>query len=1005
MDPRLQLLRSESAGDAEVAAVIRLRDPAVIPPGVRVVSQFGDIATVRLLSEDIIDVRAHDATESLKAPDFLWREVVESFEDADEAALDPLSGDEAEPTDFQRPAEELATGGGVVVGLADWGCDFAHPSFRHADGSTRIIALWDQRDRPGRIPNNEYGYGYVHRGDAIDRALQTPDPYAAIDYHPADAETKGEAGSHGTHTLHIAAGNTNAGGPGGIAPDADLVFVHLAGGPAPLATLGTSVNLLEAVDFIFKIAGGKPCVINLSLGQQAGSHDGTSPVERGLDAALLAAPGRLICQSCGNYFNRRIHAAGELRPGQQRVLRIVTGETKVIPNEVDLWYSREDSIRVAATAPDGTQTPRLSTGEQADLRSGGVEIGRLYVRANDPNNGSHHGALFIFPAAPPGTWELSLWGEDVVDGRFNAWIERNSVAPGSQPRFVEEDAVELSTTGTICNGYRTIAVGAYNAHARERGLAPFSSRGPTADGRWKPDIAAPGVAVLAARSTPRDSTEPASLLTRKSGTSMASPHVAGTAALVYEIAGPIPVQDMRRLMLATAEVTSGPDEVMLGLGSGYLDIAATTAAARALAAGRVPQAVAIKEEVEQMASVAGGEDAEYWRNSDEMPSFIEDAETPDSEQSEAVPLAAAVRPAVRQPAELLAAAFGNGTRPPYPAEVFDALVIGRGRISSDAASAFEVVGQPGFAAREFRDGDLVISRHLGEPDQGSVHVMGGTGAPGWAVVGGTANVPINSLVLRPLSTRMTESSPIPVSTPSSQPAAPPASIPAARSKQGFGVDVYIYDEPIDWKKLAAAGVDFAYLKASQGYQCAYRTWLSSARRAAADAGIVVGAYHFFDVVKDPDDVRRQARNFLASIDGISPFELPPALDLEAPAGAQGNLCSIEKTDYLNGIQLWLDMVEYQFRLRCVIYCSSGYWPGSYGASDLAWLGTRPLWVAEYPSKPRASPPLPTGWTEWAIWQYTDSGHLDGIGHNADLNRYNGSATDLSSGTGRLFQRL
>jgi subtilisin family serine protease len=775
MDPRLQLLQREAADDAEVGAIIRLKDPTVAPPGVRVVSQFGDIATVRLLSQDITDVRAHEATESLKAAELLWNEEAELVDSelADVIATGPDGG----PADHARPHNEPATGRGVVVGLADWGCDFAHPSFRREDGSTRMLALWDQRDLPGRAPNNQYGYGYVHDRDAIDRALRTDQPYAILNYHPADAEPAGESGSHGTHTMHIAAGGPLAGGPSGIAPEAEIVFVHLAGGPAPLATLGTSVNLLEAVDFIFRTAGERPCVINLSLGQQAGAHDGTSPVERGLDAALLAAPGRLICQSCGNYYNRRIHAAGELRPGQQRTLRIEVGETSLIPNEVDLWYSREDSIRISAQAPDGTRTPWLTTGDQAGLQSQGSQIGRLYVRANDPNNGNHHAALFIFPGAPPGIWELSLMGEDVVDGRFNLWLERNSVARGSQPRFVHEDAIELSTTGTICNGYRTIAVAAYDAHTDDRSLASFSSRGPTADGRWKPDIAAPGVSVLAARSAPRDSAAP-SLLTRKSGTSMASPHVAGTAALVYEIAGPLPIQDMRRLMLGSAERaqgTDGSDEMVLGIGSGYLDIAGTTAAARALASRRrgwskraaetAPQPKFLNEQeiaMEDFVGTTETTDLADGRTSDEMPSFFEDVEVvrqPVSQRAaptedvglRVVRAAEAIssRGVQGHPGELIGAVLGEATRPPFPAELFDAIVLGRAPIHPLLASSFEVVAAPGHPIAGLRSGDLAITRRLAEPDPGVVRVVGGSLGLGWAASEG-ATVPADTLIVRPL---------------------------------------------------------------------------------------------------------------------------------------------------------------------------------------------------------------------------------------------------------------
>ena len=131
-------------------------------------------------------------------------------------------------------------------------------------GGTRFLSFWDQRDLAAGPRPDPYGYGTVHDREQIDRALHDPRPYERLGYHPAIADRAGH-GTHGTHVLDIAAGNGQAGGPVGIAPEADLVFVHLAdrttGG---LANLGDSVRLLEAVDFISRTAGSRPCVINIS---------------------------------------------------------------------------------------------------------------------------------------------------------------------------------------------------------------------------------------------------------------------------------------------------------------------------------------------------------------------------------------------------------------------------------------------------------------------------------------------------------------------------------------------------------------------------------------------------------------------------------------------------------------------------------------------------------------------------------------------------------------------
>jgi subtilisin family serine protease len=580
MDPALwEMLEGDD--DDEIEAIIRLRDPGTAPEGVRLVAQFGHIATCRLRRGSILDVRANETVASLKAP----RLVIPDL-DVEPPIDENLSPEGAEPTDQRRPSSLEVTGRGVVVGIVDWGCDFAHPNFRHADGTTRIKALWDQRS-PEQGAANRYGYGTIHTSQDIDRALTMDDPYAALRYHPADGDPRGR-GAHGTHVMDIAAGNGRAGGPVGVAPEADLVFVHLATrGTGGLASLGDSKRVLEAMEFIFRTAGPSPCASNLSVGRTGGDHTGTSLVEQGLDAAIAAAPGRAIAQSTGNYFNQRMHTFAQLRPGEARTFVWHTDAADVTPNELEVWYPGRDALVAEVRSPDGTLTWRVPLGERASLEANGRKLGNIYHRARDPNNHDHHVDIFLYPEAPAGAWEVTLVGEDVVDGRLHAWVERDAACTDCQSRFDLADAVPSSTTGTICNGFRTIAVGAYNPHSQDRELAPFSSSGPTRDGRQKPDLIAPGESILAARSAPRDAHADVPLHTRKSGTSMAAPHVTGTIALMFEAARrPLEISETRRLLLSSTHGVTAPEEVAARLGSGYLDIKAAVEAARQYAEER-----------------------------------------------------------------------------------------------------------------------------------------------------------------------------------------------------------------------------------------------------------------------------------------------------------------------------------------------------------------------------------------------------------------------------------
>jgi len=569
MDPALWELLETTADDDEVEAIIRLRDPRSGVPGVRIVARFGPIATCRLRSDAIVRTRADSNVLSLKASRVLGPEP-QSIERRSLLTRAPLDGD------LRRPFGVAPTGANVCVGAVDWGLDFDHPHFKFPDGTTRLLALFDQRKTAHVGTANPYGYGQIHNAAAINRALATDDPYGTLGYHPADADKDG-SGAHGTFVMDVAAGNGSAGGPSGIAPNADLVFVHLSDrGTGGLSNLGDSVRILEAVDFVARTAGRKPWVINLSVGRHGGPHDGTTLAELALDYLIAESSGRAIVQSTGNYFDKACHASGRLAPGASHELTVVTSEDDVTPNELEVWYSGDDEFVVRLESPRGVRHPPVRLGEQADVVEEGRTVGRLYHRDRDPNNCDNHVELFLYPSAPAGAWVITIDALRVSKGQFHAWLERDELCPDCQARFLRANADSRTTTGTIANGRSTIVVGAYNGHSRTRELAPFSSAGPTRDGRRKPDIVAPGVQVLAARSAPRGSRRSPGLLARKSGTSFAAPHVAGAVALCLESTGHPPAsEEIRAALLKTADRASPHRSITSRFGQGYLDIRRT----------------------------------------------------------------------------------------------------------------------------------------------------------------------------------------------------------------------------------------------------------------------------------------------------------------------------------------------------------------------------------------------------------------------------------------------
>jgi hypothetical protein len=331
----------------------------------------------------------------------------------------------------------------------------------------------------------------------------------------------------------------------------------------------------------------------------------------------LATPGRCVLHSTGNYRSRPIHTEGLLRPGEVRDIGFHTGEEDGFAHEIDIWYSGHDRITIEVLGPSGELAAHAPTGSSADLNFRGASVGRLYNRRYDPNNHDNEARLYLYPAAPRGAWRLRFRAVDVVDGRFHCWIERDQTCSTCQPAFDDADVVRTSTTNNICNGLLSIAVGAYDPHQPERPLAPFSSWGPTRDGRFKPDLVAPGVAILSARSAASPPVADASPLARMSGTSMAAPYVAGLVALMFQAAGRrLPTRRTRELLLKVAEPL--PEDVPPeGWGSGYAVVADAVAAAVDEAKarprlGRSSEAAALTSEAGETAPVETPPETTEW---------------------------------------------------------------------------------------------------------------------------------------------------------------------------------------------------------------------------------------------------------------------------------------------------------------------------------------------------------------------------------------------------------
>lgn len=481
-------------------------------------------------------------------------------------------------------AKRHRNGAGVLVGIIDvQGFDFAHPDFLNKDGTTRFEAIWDQGAEPDGTAPKPYGrvIDSRHMNDAIAAAPKVGAP--AVELEP---QTQQAAASHGTHVASIAAGNLGVARAARIA----AVLVSLGDEDAdPRRSFYDSTRLAHAVDYLFELGDrlGLPVSINVSLGTNGDAHDSSAPINRWIDA-LLITHGRCVCVAAGNagqgkaeseqdmgWMMGRIHTSGQIKATglDTDIDWTVAGRDgkDYSENELELWLSPQDRFAVSVRTPDGERIgpiEPLEFVENRQLRDGSFIS--IYNELYHANNGANYIGIYLSPnfVANPiigvaaGTWTVRLHGQDIRDGRFDGWIERDDphvlppqpgvVAPLAFPSFLSERSnVDCSSISTLACALRVVAVGNLD-DVRER-IHVSSSQGPTRDGRCKPDVVANGTAVVAASGF----TGEAQRWVAMTGTSMASPFACGVAALMLAVEPKLSSAQIVGIMQRTARPLPG----------------------------------------------------------------------------------------------------------------------------------------------------------------------------------------------------------------------------------------------------------------------------------------------------------------------------------------------------------------------------------------------------------------------------------------------------------------
>lgn len=417
-------------------------------------------------------------------------------------------------------------GSGVLLGFVDTGIDYTNPAFQNADKTTRIASIWDQTIENLEAPETTFYYGTEYSREQINQALQSEDPFSIV-------PSKDDNG-HGTMLAGIAGGSRDEENDfEGVVPLAEFMVVKLKGAKKYLrdyfyipddATCFQQDDIMFGIQYLVDRAAelNKPIVICIGLGSNQGPHEGSEIISEYISSTGNFT-GRAIMVAAGNEGMSRKHYYGTIDPATgYNAVELSVGENEK-GLSMELWGYPPGTYSIDILSPSGEYIPQITArlGESREIRflfeSTVIYVDYLVIE-------SQSGDPFIlvrFVNPAPGIWKFKVYGQGAPNMNFHIWLPIKG--------FVSDDTYFLNsnpetTITSPGNALLAVTVTAYNATSNSIYLN--SSQGYTKNGFVKPDLAAPGVDVLAPL--------PDNQYTRVSGTSVATAHATGIAAMVFE---------------------------------------------------------------------------------------------------------------------------------------------------------------------------------------------------------------------------------------------------------------------------------------------------------------------------------------------------------------------------------------------------------------------------------------------------------------------------------------
>jgi subtilisin family serine protease len=461
-------------------------------------------------------------------------------------------------------------GQGVLIGIVDTGIDYTHKAFLNADGTSKILSIWDQSIQTGNPPAGLY-YGTEYTREQINLALQNPDPRSVV---PSVDDI-----GHGTFLAGVACGNEDHENDfSGVVPDAEIVAVKLK--PPKNRTKEFYMvsqdticyqenDVILGIKYLLDVAAkyNRPISICIGLGTSVGSHDEAGALSTYL-SAVAQMNGVTVSIAAGNEGSSRHHFESTMLPGTDTE----TIEINIGANEpglyTELWADNPNTFGVGVTSPGGefipVIVPKINERREISFIFETTVI-NIYFQLVGSRSGAQ---LVIMRFANPseGIWRIGIQKMNrTLALHYNMWLPMSGFI-GEGTHFI--NSTPYTTLTSPGNTYIPIVATAYDSS--NRSLYINASRGFTRTGRNSPSLAAPGVNIMG----PAEENS----YTVKSGTSVAAAHTSGIAAMLLEwgiVRGNVEHldgTDIRNLLLRGAQRELGSVYPNREWGYGILDI-------------------------------------------------------------------------------------------------------------------------------------------------------------------------------------------------------------------------------------------------------------------------------------------------------------------------------------------------------------------------------------------------------------------------------------------------